>query len=554
MIPKNILYGEEGRKKLLDGATKLAEAVKVTLGPSGRTVLISHGGYGSMMVTKDGVTVANNISLKDLAENEGATMIKRVAKKTNDEAGDGTTTATILAEHIFKQGMKKLSSGSNSTEIRRGIEKATAEAMSFMKEMSRQVTTKEDLLNIARISSNYDEEIGKIVSDVVWESGKEGAITLEESGKENTTYEIVDGFKWDKGFETMYYANTDNDGKPVAEHGESLVVLLHDNLERFSSFIPFLEYAVDKEKPILLVSDGVSVQVMEAFLNNMRKNSTIKIVSVKSPSFGDMRKEYLEDLATLTGAKILGKEHGRNISQFASKGAGNRVDEVIGKISSMAVDQDGTTITAVPDKKQLEKRIVSVRKNMENTNSDFEKEKMQERIARLRGGVAVIRVGGTTEEEMKEKKMRVEDAINATKAAYREGILPGGGISYIRVLSMMKEHLQEKNLSDDQKIGYDIVMDALTTPLLCIVGNSGKSGEAVLDRLLELEDNMGYDAREHKYVDMYESGIVDPFLVSSQALKNASSVAGLALTTECVITEDLEELQKMAGGAPFQGA
>lgn len=547
MNPKKIYYGDAGRQKILEGVTKLAKAVKVTLGPGGRNVLLGRGGYGSLRVTKDGVTVAQEITLKDLSENEGATMVKRVAKRTNEEAGDGTTTATVLAEHIFKNGMRQITSGANPIDLNRGIEKATEDILNILEDLSREVNTIEDLKSIARISSNYDEEIGDIVSQVVWETGKEGAVTLEESKKSETTYEIVDGYKWNKGMELPNYRTSEEED--IAQYEDSFILLVHDKIDDFKSLVPILQYTTEQNKPLLIVSDGATKNVLSFMAQNkMNDPSRFKVVTSKSPSFGDRRKNALEDLATLTGGIMVGKGSGIPLSSLGKKENDNSLlKKVLGKATGFRSDRYNTSVmVGNSNKKEIEKRVRQIKKSIENTNSEYDKEIMEERIARLQGGIAVIKVGGSTEEAMKEKKMRVEDAVNAAKAAYKKGILMGGGAAYIRALQRLEKlPLDKYNENEDQLIGLKIVKNAIVQPLMCIVKNAGRAGETVLEKIMELDEEMGYDAKNHTYVNMYSEGIIDPLLVSSKALKNASSVAGLALTTECVIVDDLEEIKEM---------
>ncbi len=535
MAAKDIRYNEEARRKLLRGVEILAKAVKVTLGPKGRNVILEKK-FGSPQVTKDGVTVAKEIELKDPFENIGAQLVREVASKTSDVAGDGTTTATVLAEYIFKEGLKMMATGANPMEVRKGIEKAVNKVVEELKKISKEVKDKKEIEQVGTISANNDEEIGKTLADAMEKVGKDGVITVEEAKGIETYVEFVEGMQFDRGYISPYFVTNPDKMECVLEDP---YILIHDKkISSLKDILPVLEKIAQSGKPLLLIAEEVEGEALATLVVN-KLRGTLLSCAVKAPGYGERRKAMLEDIAILTGGQVISEEKGLKLENA-------RLDD-LGRAKKVIVDKDNTTIIEGAGKKSdIQARIKQIKVQIEETKSDYDREKLQERLAKLAGGVAVIYVGAATETEMKEKKARVEDAMHATKAAVEEGIVPGGGVAYLRCIPALEK--LEKEVKGDQKLGVQIVKRALREPTRWIAENAGYEGTIVVEEILKKDENVGFDAIDGEYKNMYEAGIIDPTKVTRIAIQNAASVAALLLTTEALVTEIKEE--KKESGVP----
>jgi chaperonin GroEL len=527
-MAKEIKFEMDARDLLKKGVDALADAVKVTLGPKGRNVIIDKK-YGAPQITKDGVTVAKEIELEDPFSNMGAQLVKEVASKTNDDAGDGTTTATVLAQSIIGVGLKNVTAGANPMDLKRGIDKAVSKVVENIKKQA--VEIGDDLKkieNVAKISANGDETIGKLIAEAMQKVGKEGVITVEESKGTDTYVEVVEGMQFDRGYISPYFVtNTES----MEVEFENPLVLIHDKkISAIKDLLPILEKEVQTGRPFLIIAEDIDSEALTTLVVN-RLRGSLKVAAVKAPGFGDRRKEMLEDIAILTGGTVISDEKGLTLE--------NATLDMLGSAEKITIDKDTTTIVnGEGDKGAIESRIGQIRAQIEKTTSDYDREKLQERLAKLAGGVAVLYVGAPSEVEMKEKKDRVEDALSATRAAVEEGTVPGGGVAYIRAIEEL-EGLKGEN--DDETTGIEIVKRAIEEPLRQIVINSGKEGAVVVQKVREGKDDFGYNARTDKYENLYQTGVIDPAKVARVALENAASIAGMFLTTECVITDKKEE-------------
>jgi len=533
MPAKDVRFHEPARHKLLAGVNILADAVKVTLGPKGRNVVLERS-FGAPTVTKDGVSVAKEIELKDKFENMGAQMVKEVASKTSDVAGDGTTTATVLAQSIVKEGMKFVASGMNPMDLKRGIDKAVTVVVEELKKLSKPCTTSKEIAQVGAISANADEAIGKIISDAMDKVGKEGVITVEDGKGLQNELEVVEGMQFDRGYLSPYFIN--NAEKQISIL-EDPYILLHDKkISNIRDLLPVLEQVAKSGKPLLIIAEEVEGEALATLVvNNLR--GILKTSAVKAPGFGDRRKAMLEDIAILAGGQVIAEEVGLTLEKATLKDLGRAKRIEVAKEETTIIDGAG-------DAKAIEARVKNIRTQIDEATSDYDKEKLQERVAKLAGGVAVIKVGAATEVEMKEKKARVEDALHATRAAVEEGIVAGGGVAYIRARTAL-DKLKGEN--PDQDAGIKIIMRALEEPLRQIVANSGSEPSVVMNKIAEGKGNFGFNAQTEQFGDMVEMGVLDPTKVSRTALQNAASVAGLLLTTEAMVAELVEE-KKNAGG------
>jgi chaperonin GroEL len=533
---KNIKFNEEARSKILKGVKTLAAAVKVTLGPKGRNVIIDKS-YGAPHITKDGVTVANEIELEDRQENMGAQMVKEVAKKTADKAGDGTTTATVLAEAIYSEGLRLVAAGANPMEVKKGIEKSVKTIVAKLKSLSKPIQSQKEIAQVATISANGDAEIGQIIADAMEKVGKDGALTVEEGRGFETTLDVTEGMNFDRGYLSSYFVTQPETSEAVLE--EAFVLLYEKKISTIKEFLPILQQVAETGRPLLIIAEEVEGEALATLVVN-RLRGGFKVCAVKAPGFGDRRKAMLEDLAILTGAELVQEELGMKLEDMKL--------EQLGRIKKAVVTKEETTLVqGLGKKEQLQERIMQIRHQIQETTSDYDKEKLQERLAKLTGGVAVIRVGAATEIEMKEKKDRVDDAQHATKAAVEEGILPGGGVALIRCI----EDLQTlaANSNGDEKLGVEIMLKAVTAPLRQIAENAGKEGSLILQKTLTLSTYEGWDARGDAMVNMLDAGIVDPTKVTRLCIELSASIASLLLTTEAIISED-ESSKNMAQPAP----
>jgi chaperonin GroEL len=539
MSAKMIHFGEDARKKILNGVNVLADAVKITMGPRGRNVAIDKS-FGSPSVTKDGVTVAKEIELEDKFENMGAQMVKEVASKTSDVAGDGTTTATVLAQAIYREGVKLVAAGHNPMDLKRGIDKAVTTVTNELKKMSKKTSSRNEIAQVGTISANSDVAIGNIIADAMEKVGKEGVIQVEDAKGMETTLEVVEGMQFDRGYLSNYFVNDAE--RMEVNYEDAYVLLFEKKLASLKDLVPILEKVVRSSKPLLIVAEDVEGEALAALvLNRLRGN--LKLAAVKAPGFGDRRKAMMEDLAVLTGGTLISEDLGMKLesTELTQLGIAKRV----------RIDKDNTTIIDGQGKKtDIEARIKQIRKQVEDTTSDYDKEKLQERLAKLAGGVAIIRVGAATETEMKEKKARVEDALNATRAAVEEGIVPGGGVALIRSQPALTKLRGE--VTSEEKFGVDIILRASEEPLRQIVMNAGHEPSVVIQKVRENTSvTFGFNAKDEKYEDVVAAGIIDPTKVTRSALQNAASVASLLLTTECMIAERTKDDKPSAsaGGA-----
>ena len=545
-MAKQIVHGEESRAAILRGVNQLADAVKITLGPKGRNVVLDKK-YGSPTITKDGVTVAKEIELKDATENMGAQMVREVASKTSDVAGDGTTTATVLAQAIFREGVKTVAAGANPMALKRGIDKAVERATREIKKMSKPVTG-DMIAQVGTISANGDHSIGALIAEAMDKVGKDGVITVEESKTMETALEVVEGMQFDRGYLSPYFVTDAETMKAVLEN--PVILLSEKKISSMRDMLPILEQVAKLGKPILIIAEDVEGEALATLVVN-RLRGTINVAAVKAPGFGDRRKEMLEDIAVLTGGKVISEDLGIKLENVKLEDLGTARRVTIDKENTTIIDGGGET-------KDLQGRVKTLKTQIEDSTSDYDREKLQERLAKLVGGVAVIRVGAATETELKEKKARVEDAMHATRAAVEEGIVPGGGVVFIRAAKVLdKFKLFDANNEDepagdvDEQIGVNIVKRALEEPLRQIVSNAGKEGAVIVEKVrLEKNPNIGYNAVTEKFEDLVAAGVIDPTKVTRCALQNAASIAGLMLTTEALISE-LQEDDKpraMPGG------
>jgi chaperonin GroEL len=536
MAPKNIKFKEDARQKILKGVRTLASAVKVTLGPKGRNVVIDSK-FGSPKITKDGVTVAKEIELEDKHENMGAQMVKEVASKTADKAGDGTTTATVLAEAIYSEGLRSVAAGSNPMEIKKGIELAVNTVCEELKKLSKPIKDSKEIAQVATISANGDAEIGSIIAKAMEKVGKDGTITVEEAKGFETTLDVVEGMNFDRGYSSAYFVT--NAETLTCEYEGAYILIYEKKISSMKDFLPILQTVAESGKPLVILSEDVEGEALATLVVN-RLRAGLKVVAVKAPGFGDRRKAMLEDIAILTGGQFISEELGIQLEKVTL--------DMLGKVKKVIIKKDDTTlIDGAGDKKAIQDRIALLKRQIKEATSDYDREKLQERLAKLSGGVAVIRVGAATEVEMKEKKDRVDDAKEATKAAVEEGIVPGGGAALIRCTPALEAMLAK--LSGDTKIGAEIIVRALSYPLRQIAENSGKEGSIVVQKVASMGPNDGYDAREDVYVNMVEKGIIDPTKVVRCALQFAASIAALMLTTEAIITEEVQEKASASAGA-----
>ena len=523
-MAKEIKFDIEARDALKNGVDALANAVKVTLGPKGRNVILDKA-YGAPHITKDGVSVAKEIELENAIENMGAQLVKEVASKTNDDAGDGTTTATVLAQSIISVGLKNVTAGANPMDLKRGIDKAVAKIVENLREQA--VEVGDDLKkieNVAKISANGDETIGALIAEAMQKVSKEGVITVEEAKGTETYVDVVEGMQFDRGYISPYFV-TDTENMEV-QYDEPLVLIHDKKISAIKDLLPILEKSVQTGKALLIIAEDIDSEALTTLVVN-RLRGSLKIAAVKAPGFGDRRKEMLEDIAILTGGTVISDEKGLTLETATL--------DMLGSAEKITIDKDTTTIVnGAGEKANIESRIGQIRSQIEKTTSDYDREKLQERLAKLAGGVAVLYVGAASEVEMKEKKDRVEDALSATRAAVEEGTVPGGGVAYIRAAEAL-DNLEADN--DDELTGIEIVKRAIEEPLRQIVQNAGKEGAVVVQKVREGKGDYGYNARNEKYENLYETGVIDPTKVARVALENAASIAGMFLTTECVITD-----------------
>ena len=538
-MAKQLIFNEEARGAIKRGVDSLAEAVKVTLGPKGRNVVIDKS-FGAPTITKDGVTVAKEIELEEAYENMGAQMVKEVASKTSDVAGDGTTTATILAQSIYREGLKNVAAGHNPMAIKRGIEKAVNVVVDSLQELSQETSGKEEIAQVASISANNDPAIGDLIADAMEKVGKDGVITVEEAKSLDTNLDVVEGMQFDRGYLSPYFV-TDSDRMEVVL--EDAYILIHEKkISALKELVPLLESVAQQGKPLLIIAEDVEGEALATLVVN-RIRGTIRGAAVKAPGYGDRRKEMLEDLAVLTNGRMISEDLGINLESI------NLND--LGQAKRIVIDKDNTTvIEGGGSSEAIQGRIQQIRRQIEDTTSDYDREKLQERLAKLAGGVAVINVGAATEVEMKEKKARVEDAMHATRAAVEEGIVPGGGVALVRTISAL-----ETLDSDDpsEQVGADIVRRSVEEPLRQIAKNAGQEDSVIVARVKEEGGNIGYDALRDEFGDMFQAGVIDPTKVVRVALQNASSIAGLMITTEALVADIPEEAPPMPAGPPDGG-
>jgi chaperonin GroEL len=536
-MAKQLLYDEEARRALLKGVDKLANAVKVTLGPKGRNVVLDKK-FGAPTVTNDGVTIAKEIELDDHFENMGAQLVKEVATKTNDVAGDGTTSATLLAQSMIREGLRNVTAGANPMGIKRGIEKTVKIVVDEIAKISKKVETSEEISNIAAISANNDSEIGKLIADAMDKVGKDGVITVEEAKSMETSLEVVEGMQFDRGYLSPYFVTN---AETMSSVVEDALVLIHDKkISAMKDLLPILEKVAQMGKPLLIIAEDVEGEALATLVVN-KIRGTLNTVAVKAPGFGDRRKSMLEDIAVLTGGRVVSEEMGMKLENTTVKD--------LGRAKRITVDKENTTIVeGAGDQKEIKGRINQIKVQIDETTSDYDREKLQERLAKLAGGVAVINVGAATEVELKEKKHRVEDALSATRAAVEEGIVPGGGVALLRSIPAV----QKLSLEGDEKIGRNIVLRSLEEPMRQIAINAGFDGAVVVERAMKESKATGFDANKLEWVDMFKSGIIDPAKVVRSELQNAASVAAMLLTTETLIT-DLPEKKDSAPQMPHGG-
>ena len=533
-MPKQLIFNDEARRAILRGVETLAKAVKVTLGPKGRNVILDKK-FGSPTITKDGVTVAKEIELADPYENMGAEMVKEVASKTSDTAGDGTTTATVLAEAIFREGLKNVTAGANPMAIKRGIDKAVEVVVEELTTKIRK-QVKDDwkqIEQVATISANNDSEIGKLIAEAMQKVGKDGVITVEEAKGIKTELEVVEGMQFDQGYLSPYFVTDAERMEAVLD--EPYILIYEKKISAMKDMLPLLEKIARNSRPLLIIAEEVEGEALATLVVN-KLRGTLNCAAVKAPGYGDRRKAMLADIATLTGGEALTEDLGKKLENITL--------ENLGRAKRVTIDRENTTIIEGAGKTAaIQGRITQIRKQIEGTDSDYDQEKLQERLAKLSGGVAVIKVGAATETEMKEKKARVEDAHHATRAAAEEGIVPGGGVAFLRALPA----LEKLKVTDEERIGVEIVRRALEEPIRQLIQNAGQEGSVVAQRVKEEKGSFGYNVDKLEYVDMFQAGIIDPVMVSRLAIQNAASIAGLLLTTECLVT-DIPEKEKAGAG------
>ena len=545
-MAKKIIFDEEARKGLLKGIDAVADAVKVTLGPKGRNVIIEKK-FGAPQIVNDGVTIAKEIELEDPLENSGAQLLKEVSSKTNDVAGDGTTTASVLAQAIVREGVRNLTAGANPMCMKRGMDKAVNIAIDTIKKMSQSVDSKEKLAQVATISAGNNEEVGTLVAEAMEKVGHDGVITVEESKSTGTNLKVVEGMQFDKGYISPYFITDAERMEAVLE--DAYVLCVNKKINLIADLVPILEQVARDGKSLLLIAEDVEGEALATLVvNTMRK--VLRAVAVKAPGFGDRRKAMLEDIAILTGGQMFTEELGIKLE--------NITVQMLGHAKRVTVTKDETTIVVGDETKSMvAERVNLIKKQIEMSDSEYDKEKLQERVAKLSGGVAVIEVGAASEVELKESKLRIEDALNATRAAQEEGIVPGGGVALLRVQQVLQKELETRTFdNDDEKTGFKILTAALDIPVIAIANNAGAKGEVVVDAIRKETGAYGYDAMNNKYVDMFEAGIVDPAKVTRSALENAASVASMLLTTEAAVVEIPEEKapeMPMGGGMPGMG-
>ena len=539
MSAKQLKFDENARKALLEGVSTLAKAVKATLGPKGRNVVLDKK-FGSPTVTKDGVTVAKEIDLEDPYENMGAQMVREVSSKTSDAAGDGTTTATVLAEAIYRGGLKHVTAGASPIAIQRGIQKAVEASVAALDKAAKKVKSKDEIKQVATVSANWDDEIGDIIADAMDKVGKDGTITVEEAKSIETTLDVVEGMQFDKGYLSPYFA-TDTDSMECRLE-DAYILIFEKKISSLKDMVPLLEKVAKTGKPMLIIAEDVEGEALATLVVN-RIRGNLNIAAVKAPGFGDRRKAMLEDIAILTGGRCITEDLGIKLESVELSD--------LGRAKNLVVDKENTTIVEGSGKSsEIQARVNQIRRQIEETTSDYDREKLQERLAKLAGGVAVINVGAATETEMKEKKARVEDALHATRAAVEEGIVPGGGVALLRT----RPAVSKLELEGDQQIGVEIIKNALEAPLRALAANAGLEGAVIVQGVVDSKGNNGFNVSTEKYEDLVKAGVVDPKKVTRTALQNAGSIAGLLLTTECLITEIPEkEAPAPAGGGHDHG-
>jgi chaperonin GroEL len=538
-MAKDIFFDTSARDRLKRGVDKLADAVKVTLGPKGRNVIVDKK-FGAPTVTKDGVSVAKEIELKDAIENMGAQLVKEVASKTADDAGDGTTTATVLTQSIFAHGIKNVAAGANPMDLKRGIDKAVSAVVAHLKSQSKTISSSNEIAQVATISANNDKEIGKMIADAMDKVGKDGVITVEEAKGTETEVRTVEGMQFDRGYLSPYFVT--NTEKMEADLDNPFILIYDKKISSMKELLPILEQVAQTGKPMVIISEDVDGEALATLVVNKIRGA-LKIAAVKAPGFGDRRKAMLEDIAVLTGGTVISEERGYKLE--------NATLEYLGTAEKVNIDKDNTTIVnGAGESNDIQARINQIKAQVENTTSDYDKEKLQERLAKLAGGVAILHIGAATEVEMKEKKDRVDDALHATRAAVQEGVVAGGGVAFIRAIDALANVDTE---NEDEKTGVNIIRLALESPLRTIVENAGVEGSVIVQKVKEGKDDYGYNAREDKYDNMFAAGVIDPTKVTRLALENAASIAALLLTTECVIADEPESekapsMPSMGGG------
>mgnify|MGYP006274775633 FL=1 len=539
-MAKEIKFGETARHELEDGVNSLADSLKVTLGPKGRNVVLEQG-FGAPLITNDGVTIAKEIELKNKFENMGAQTVKEVATNTNDAAGDGTTTATVLAQAIFNEGLKNVAAGANPIGLRRGIHKAVDTAVSEIQKVSKPVEDRDSISQVASISAGNNDEVGELIADAMEEVGEDGVISVEESKTMGTDLEVVEGMQFDKGYLSPYMVTDDE--QMIADLDDPYILMTDQEISSVQEIVPLLEQVAQENKPLLIIADDVEGEALATLVVN-KIRGTFDCVAVKAPGFGDRRKQMLDDIADLTGGQLITEDIGMSLE--------NADMSMLGQAHSVKVTKDDTTIVdGAGDEKNIEQKISQLRRQIENTDSDFDREKLEERLAKLAGGVAVVKVGAATETEMKEKKLRIEDALNATRAAVEEGIVAGGGTVLLDVLPAVED--LEDELEGDEATGASIVRKALETPLRLIADNAGYEGAVIAEKVKQKENGIGFDAYTGDFVNMIEDGIVDPAKVTRSALQNSASAASTLLTTEAVVADRDDEDDDNDGGAPAGG-
>src|SRR5271154_2736282 len=534
MAAKQLQFDEAARHALLRGVEKLAKAVKATLGPAGRNVILDKK-FGSPTITKDGVTVAKEIELEDPYENMGAQLVREVASKTSDMAGDGTTTATVLAEAIYKEGLKNVTAGANPTSLQRGINKAVEALVAEIAKISKKVKDRTEIAQVATVSANWDTTIGEIIADAMDKVGKDGTITVEEAKSIETTLEVVEGMQFDKGYLSPYFVTNAESMEAILEN--AYILIYEKKISRLKDLLPVLEQVAKASRPLLIIAEDVEGEALATLVVN-KLRGTLQVAAVKAPGFGDRRKAMLEDIAVLTGGRCLTEDLGIKLENITLDDLGRAKRVTIDKENTTVVEGEGST-------KDIQGRVSQIRRQIEETTSDYDREKLQERLAKLAGGVAVINVGAATETEMKEKKARVEDALHATRAAVEEGIVAGGGVALIRCIEAIEK---VKGDNDDEKIGVDIIKRAVEGPLRSLAANAGVEGSLIVQEVKKRKGNEGYNVATGEYEDLVKAGVVDPKKVTRSALQNAASIAGLLLTTECLITDAPEKSKPEAGG------